>query len=138
MNDFNNILKKAKELENKMRESQENIKKIRVEGISGTNSAKITLDGEGEIQKLEISDELLKEDKSVIEDLLKESEEVKSEITQLQVNALNKLNLLVKENHRDEKVGFSSRLIYRDEKATFSSRRKTHIFIATKNLHFHR
>ena len=70
MNDFNNILKKAKEQENKMRESQENIKKIRVEGISGTNSAKITLDGEGEIQKLEISDELLKEDKSVIEDLI--------------------------------------------------------------------
>ena len=35
MTDFTKILDKAKELEAKMRESQENIKKIRVEGISG-------------------------------------------------------------------------------------------------------
>ena len=31
---------------------------------------KITLDGEGEMQKIEISDDILKEDKSVIEDLI--------------------------------------------------------------------
>ena len=53
-----------------MKESQENIKKIRVEGISGSNSVKIILDGEGEVQKIEISDEILKEDKSIIEDLI--------------------------------------------------------------------
>ena len=70
MTDFNKILDKAKELEVKMKESQENIKKIRVEGISGSNSVKIILDGEGEMQKIEISDEILKEDKSIIEDLI--------------------------------------------------------------------
>ena len=70
MTDFNKILDKAKELEVKMKESQENIKKIRVEGISGSNSVKIVLDGEGEMQKIEISDEILKEDKSIIEDLI--------------------------------------------------------------------
>ncbi len=70
MTDFNKILSKAKELEAKMKESQENIKKIRVEGISGTNSVKVILDGEGEIQKIEISDETMKEDKSIIEDLI--------------------------------------------------------------------
>ena len=70
MTDFNKILDKAKELELKMKESQENIKKIRVEGISGSNSVKIVLDGEGEMQKIEISDEILKEDKSIIEDLI--------------------------------------------------------------------
>ena len=55
MTDFNKILDKAKELEAKMKESQENIKKIRVEGISGSNSIKVTLDGNGEMQKIEIS-----------------------------------------------------------------------------------
>ena len=70
MTDFSKILDKAKELEAKMKESQENIKKIRVEGISGSNSVKVILDGNGEMQKIEISDELLNEQKSIIEDLI--------------------------------------------------------------------
>jgi len=70
MNDFNKILSKAKELEAKMKESQEKIKKIRAEGVAGSNSIKVILDGEGEMQKIEISDELLKEDKTIIEDLI--------------------------------------------------------------------
>ena len=70
MTDFTKILDKAKELEVKMKESQENIKKIRAEGISGSNSIKIILDGDGEMQKIEISDEVLKEKKSIVEDLI--------------------------------------------------------------------
>ena len=70
MTDFNKILDKAKELESKMKESQENIKKIRASGVSGSNSVKIILDGEGEMQKIEISEEILKEKKSIIEDLI--------------------------------------------------------------------
>ena len=70
MTDFNKILEKAKELETKMKESQENIKKIKVEGISGTNSVKVILDGNGEMQKIEISDQIIKEDKTIIEDLI--------------------------------------------------------------------
>ena len=61
MTDFSKILDKAKELEAKMKESQENIKKIRVEGISGSNSVKIILNGDGEMCKIEISDEILKD-----------------------------------------------------------------------------
>ena len=70
MTDFTKIMDKAKELEAKMRESQENIKKIRVEGISGANSVKVILDGEGNMQKIEISDEILKENKTILEDLI--------------------------------------------------------------------
>jgi len=70
MTDFNKILNKAKEIEAKMKESQESIKKIRVTGISGSNSVKVTLDGEGEMQKIEISEEILKENKQIIEDLV--------------------------------------------------------------------
>ena len=53
-----------------MKESQEKIKNIRVEGISGSDLIKITLDGEGEMIKIEISDEILKEEKGIIEDLI--------------------------------------------------------------------
>ncbi len=70
MTDFSKILDKAKELEAKMKESQEKIKKISVEGISGVNSVKVILDGQGEMQKIEISDEILNEKKSIVEDLI--------------------------------------------------------------------
>ena len=70
MTDFSKILDKAKELEKKMKESQESIKKIRVQGVSGSNLVKVTLDGEGEMQNIEISDEVLKDNKSIVEDLI--------------------------------------------------------------------
>ena len=63
-------MSQAKELEAKMKESQEKIKKITVEGISGTNSVKVVLNGDGEITKIDISSETLKEEKTIIEDLI--------------------------------------------------------------------
>ena len=71
MTDFSKILDKAKELEGKMKESQEKIKNISVTGVSGGDSVKITLNGEGEIINLDISSDILKEDKTIIEDLIK-------------------------------------------------------------------
>jgi DNA-binding YbaB/EbfC family protein len=70
MTDFTKILNKAKELEAKMKESQEKIKNIKVEGISGANSVKITLNGDGEMIQIDISPETMKEEKSIIEDLI--------------------------------------------------------------------
>ena len=71
MTDFSKILDKAKELEIKMKESHEKIKNISVTGISGGDSVKLTLNGEGEIINLDISPEILREDKTIIEDLIK-------------------------------------------------------------------
>tara|TARA_S200000501_G_C20616848_1_gene652789 strand:- start:224 stop:541 length:318 start_codon:yes stop_codon:yes gene_type:complete len=70
MTEFTKILNKAKELETKMKESQEKIKQIRAEGVSGSNSVKIVLDGEGEMHNIQISDDIIKEEKSIIEDLI--------------------------------------------------------------------
>ena len=70
MNDFSKILDKAKELELKMKESQEKIKNIKIEGVSGSNSVKVTLNGNGEMVKIDISPDIIKEDKSIIEDLV--------------------------------------------------------------------
>jgi DNA-binding YbaB/EbfC family protein len=71
MTNFSKILDKAKELENKMKESQEKIKNIEAVGISGADSVKITLNGDGEIININLSSEILKEDKTIIEDLIK-------------------------------------------------------------------
>ena len=70
MTDFSKILDKAKELEAQMKKSQEKIKNIEVAGISGANSVKVILNGEGEMVKLEISPETIKEEKAIIEDLI--------------------------------------------------------------------
>ena len=70
MTDFSKILNKAKELEAKMKESQEKIKNIEVEGTSGTNSVKVKLNGDGEMIELKISPETIREEKSIIEDLI--------------------------------------------------------------------
>tara|TARA_B100000989_G_C19510032_1_gene458505 strand:+ start:1707 stop:2024 length:318 start_codon:yes stop_codon:yes gene_type:complete len=70
MADFNKILEKAKEIETKVKESQEKIKNIKAEGSSGGGSVKIILNGDGEIENIFISDNLLREDKSLLEDLI--------------------------------------------------------------------
>ena len=70
MTDFTKILDKAKELETKMKESQEKIKNIKAEGTSGSNLVKVTLNGESEMLKVNLSDEVMKEEKVVIEDLI--------------------------------------------------------------------
>ena len=70
MTDFTKILDKAKELEAKVKESQEKIKQIKVEGISGANSVKVILNGDGEMIQIDISPETMKEEKSILEDLI--------------------------------------------------------------------
>ena len=71
MTDFNKILDKAKEVEAKMKESQEKIKQIKVIGVSGGDAVKVTLNGEGEMINLDFTDEVLKEDRGILVDLIK-------------------------------------------------------------------
>ena len=70
MTDFNKILEKAKEIEKKMKESQENLGKIEVEGFSGGDAIKVILNGNGEMAKILINDNILKENKEIIQDLI--------------------------------------------------------------------
>ena len=70
MKDFSDVLSQAKKMQEKMKETQENIKKIEVEGISGGEAVKVILNGDYELKKIEISDNLFKEKKEVIEDLI--------------------------------------------------------------------
>tara|TARA_B100000963_G_scaffold336810_1_gene332210 strand:- start:45 stop:362 length:318 start_codon:yes stop_codon:yes gene_type:complete len=70
MTDFSKILEKAKEIEKKMKEGQENLKKIEVSGISGGDAVTVLLSGDGHMTKILLNDKVLKEDKEIIQDLI--------------------------------------------------------------------
>jgi len=70
MTDFKDLLGQAKKMQEKMKETQEAIKKIEVVGVSGGDSVKIIMDGEGELKKITLSDASQKESKEILEDLI--------------------------------------------------------------------
>ena len=70
MTDFSKILENAKKIQSKMKESQDKIKAFELEGYAAGGSVKVMLNGEGEMIKLFISPETLKESKEIIEDLI--------------------------------------------------------------------
>ena len=70
MTDFTNLISQAKKMQEKMKETQENLKKIEVEGASGGNTVKAVLNGDGELKKIFLDAALLKESKEIIEDLI--------------------------------------------------------------------
>ena len=70
MPDFTDMLSKAKEMQTKMKEAQDAIKKIEVEGEAGGNLVKVTLNGEYEIKSIVVSEEAKKEGMEIINDLI--------------------------------------------------------------------
>ena len=70
MTDFSKILEKAKEMQSKMKESHDKIKAIEQEGCAAGGNVKVILNGDGEMIKLFISAETMKESKEIIEDLI--------------------------------------------------------------------
>ena len=70
MNNFSDMLSKAKAMQEKMREAQDQIKKIEVEGMSGGNLVKVVLTGDYEIKLIEISEAAKKENQEIINDLI--------------------------------------------------------------------
>ena len=60
MTNFNDMLSRAKEMQEKMKEAQEMIKKIEVEGQSGGNLVRVILTGNYEIKSITISNEAKK------------------------------------------------------------------------------
>tara|TARA_B100001123_G_C15153431_1_gene964425 strand:- start:577 stop:897 length:321 start_codon:yes stop_codon:yes gene_type:complete len=70
MPDFSDLINQAKQMQDKMKETQEALKKIEVEGISGGSSVKVTMNGDGELKKILLDDSLLKESKEIVEDLI--------------------------------------------------------------------
>ena len=70
MNNFSDMLSKAKAMQEKMKDAQKKIKEIEVEGVSGGNLVKVVLSGDYEIKSIEISDAAKTESQSIINDLI--------------------------------------------------------------------
>ena len=70
MTNFSDMLSKAKAMQDKMKEAQENIKKIEVEGKSGGDLVKVILTGDYELKSIILSDAAKKEEQEIIHDLI--------------------------------------------------------------------
>ena len=70
MTNFSEMLSKAKAMQDKMKEAQEKIKKIEVEGLGGGNLVKVILTGDYELKSIIISEEAKKEDQEIVNDLI--------------------------------------------------------------------
>ena len=70
MPDFNDLISQAKKMQDKMRQAQEVLKKIEVEGVSGGNAVKLIMNGDGEVKKINLDNAVLKESKEILEDLI--------------------------------------------------------------------
>jgi len=71
MNNFADMLSKAKAMQDKMKEAQDQIKKIEVTGEAGGNLVKVILKGDYEIKSIIIQEDAKKEDQEIINDLIK-------------------------------------------------------------------
>ena len=70
MTNFSDMLSKAKAMQEKMKEVQDQIKKIEVEGMSGGNLVKVRLTGDYELKSIEIAEPAKKESQEIINDLI--------------------------------------------------------------------
>ena len=57
-------------MQEKMKETQDALKKIEVVGVSGADAVKIIMNGDGELKKITFSENVLKESKEILEDLI--------------------------------------------------------------------
>ena len=70
MPDFTDFISQAKEVQDKIKKTQETLRKIEVEGVSGGEAVKIIMNGDGELKKISLEETLLKETTSIIDDLI--------------------------------------------------------------------
>jgi len=70
MNNISNLMKQAKEMQDKMQELQKKVEQTEVEGTAGGGMVKITINGKHIATKVEIDPSLINtEEKDVLEDL---------------------------------------------------------------------
>ena len=71
MNDFNNMLKQAQELQKKMADAQKKVEELEAEGTSGGGLVKVKINGKNVTTSLSIDESLIsKDEKEILEDLI--------------------------------------------------------------------
>ena len=71
MSNFSDMLSTAKKMQEKMKEAQDKIKNIEVEGSAGGDLVKVILTGDYEIKSIIIDDTAKNEPQNIINDLIK-------------------------------------------------------------------
>jgi len=70
MNNFSDIISRAKKMQEKMKEVQESLKKIEVIGVSGGDLVKVTLTGDYEMKSIVVDENAKKEKDEIVNDLI--------------------------------------------------------------------
>ena len=71
MNNFNNMIKQAQDLQKKMAEAQEKVETLEAEGVSGGGIVKITINGKNNVTSVSIDEMAIdKNEKEILEDLI--------------------------------------------------------------------
>ena len=71
MNNFNNMIKQAQDLQKKMAEAQVKVETLEAEGISGGGIVKITINGKNNVTSVNIDETAIdKNEKEILEDLI--------------------------------------------------------------------
>src|SRR5437764_14703399 len=65
-----NLLRQAQQLQEKLKQAQDELARMEITGESGAGMVKVTLTGKHQCRKVEIAPDALKEDKEFVEDLV--------------------------------------------------------------------
>ena len=71
MNNFNNMIKQAQELQQKMADAQQKVEILEAEGVAGGGIIKVTINGKNNVTSINIDDSVIdKNEKEILEDLI--------------------------------------------------------------------
>ena len=65
-----NMYKQAQQMQKKMQEIQSELDELRIEGVSGGGMVTVVANGKKDIKSINISADILNEDKEMVEDLI--------------------------------------------------------------------
>lgn len=68
--EMGNLLKQAQKMQKAMDEAREELREATVEGSAGGGVVRATVRGDGQVDRIEISDEAMRQDKKLLEDLV--------------------------------------------------------------------
>ncbi|MFL2841002.1 MAG: YbaB/EbfC family nucleoid-associated protein [Pseudohongiellaceae bacterium] len=70
MTDITSLMQQAKKMQEQMQKAQEELALLECTGEAGAGMVKVTMNGRHEIKNIELDQNLLKENKEIIEDLV--------------------------------------------------------------------
>ena len=70
MTDLNNLLKKAKEMQEQMQKAQQEMAEKEVTGESGAGLVRVVMNGKHDVKKVTLDPSLMQEEQSLVEDLI--------------------------------------------------------------------